>query len=205
MQLRLLKMEATDDADETELVLLSDGETAASCEPLTEIGLASCTFWDEDERDFSYVVDMLTCLGIRNAEQDRLLVACYLSEFPAGSDVYDILEKKYSKVIMWRQPERRLLFDVTNDALVDIITCLSHCGSQGLVNKCQLKWDKEGLAGEVWERVCRQRRETECFQEEKLMGVGWLDCEDVTDEIAGEIGSMLDEDLLEEVIADLLL
>ncbi|XP_010233471.1 uncharacterized protein LOC100837147 [Brachypodium distachyon] len=206
MQLRLLKMDAADNADETELALSSGDDTAASCELVNESGLPSCTFWDEDGRDFSYVDDMLACLGIQSAEQVLLLNARYLSGSPACSDVYDHLEKKYSKLILWPQSERRLLFDLTNAILVDMITCLTHCGGKGLVKKRELsmKWDKEGLVQEVWERVCRQRRETECFQEERLMGVGWLDCEDVTDEIAGDIGSMVGEDLLEEAIADLI-
>ncbi|KAM0835100.1 hypothetical protein ACQ4PT_063160 [Festuca glaucescens] len=205
MQLRLLKMEAAGDADETELALFSDDETAASCELANESAPTSCTFWDEDEWDFSYVVDMLNCLGIQSAEQDLLLDARCLLRSPACRDVYDNLEKKYSKLILWPQSERRLLFDLTNDVLVDIITCLTQCGSQGLMRRCQLsmKWDKEEFVQEVWERVCRHRRETECFQEEKLMGVGWLDCEDVTEQIVADFGGMVCEDLLEEAIADL--
>ena len=204
MQLRLLKMEATDNTDETELALFSEDEAATSCELVNESGPTSCTFLDENERDFSYVVDMLTCLGIQSAEQDLLLGARCLLRSPACSDVYANLEKKYRKLILWPQSERRLLFDLTSDILVDIITCLTQCGSQGLMKKCQLsmKWDREEFVQEVWERVCRQRRETECFQEEKLMGVGWLDCEDVTDEIAADVGSMLGDDLLEEAIAE---
>uniref|UniRef100_A0ACD5WT17 Uncharacterized protein n=1 Tax=Avena sativa TaxID=4498 RepID=A0ACD5WT17_AVESA len=204
MQLRLLKMEAADNADETDLALFSDDETAASCELVDESLPTSCTFWDEAERDFSYVVDMLTCLGIQSAEQDLLLGASCLLRSPACSDVYDNLEKKYRKLILWPQPERRLLFDLTSDILVDIITCLTQCSGEGLMKKCQLsmKWDKERLVEEVWERVCRQRRETECFQEEKLMGVAWLECEDVTEQIAADVGTMLCEDILEDAIAD---
>ncbi|XP_062188687.1 uncharacterized protein LOC133891972 isoform X2 [Phragmites australis] len=205
MQLRLLKMEATDDADGTELISSSDDEISDSCKPLSETGQASDTFWDADERDVSYVLDMLTCLGIQSDEQDFLLNACYSWECPAGGAIYESLEKKYSRLILWPQSERRLLFDLTNDALMDVIACLTHCGSQWMLKKWQSKWDKEGVLEEVWGRVCRQRREAECFQEERLMGVGWLDCEDVTNQIVGEIGSMLDEDLLEEVIDDLLL
>jgi hypothetical protein len=205
MQLRLLKMEAAGDEDETELALFSDDETAASCELVNESAPTSCTFWDEDERDFSYVVDMLTCLGIQNVGQDLLLDVRYLLRSPACSDVYGDLEKKYSKLILWPQSERRLLFDLTNDIIVYIVTCLTQCGSQGLLRKCQssMKWDKEEFVQEVWERVCRQRRETECFQEEKLMGVGWLYCEDVTEQIVADFGNMLCEDLLEEAVADM--
>ncbi|WVZ67187.1 hypothetical protein U9M48_016304 [Paspalum notatum var. saurae] len=204
MQLRLLKMEATDNADETELALSSDDGISASCKPYKDAGQISDTFWDVDERDFAYVLDMLTCLGIQSDEKDFLLNFCYLWEYPAGSDLYDSLEKKYMKLISWPQAERRLLFDLTNDALMGVVTSLTHSGSQGMPKKWQSKWDKEGILDEVWGRVCRQRREAECFQEERLMGVGWLDCEDVMWQIAGELGSMLGEDILGGVIADML-
>ncbi|KAM3372461.1 hypothetical protein ACQJBY_019377 [Aegilops geniculata] len=210
MQLRLLKMEATDDADDTDLALFSDDETAGSCELANESApTVSRAFRDEDERDFSYVADMLTFLANQSSEHDLLLGARYLSSgSPARDDAYDELERKYGELVLWARPERRLLFDLANDVLVDVVACLTQCGGQqGLAGKCRLgmEWDRESVAEEVWERVRRQRRETECFQEEKLMGVGWLDCEDVTDEIVEDIGSMLGEDLLEEAIADLYL
>ncbi|KAF6999211.1 hypothetical protein CFC21_015274 [Triticum aestivum] len=212
MQLRLLKMEATGDGDdETELALFSDDdETAASCELANESApTTSRAFRDEDERDFSYVSDMLTFLANQSSEHDLLLGARYLSSgSPARGDAYDEFERKYGELVPWARPERRLLFDLANDMLANVIACLTQCGGQqGLAGKCRLgmEWDRERIVEEVWERVRRQRRETECFQEEKLMGVGWLDCEDVTDEIVEDIGSMLGEDLLEEAIADLYL
>ncbi|RLN35989.1 hypothetical protein C2845_PM03G17270 [Panicum miliaceum] len=156
MQLRLLKIEATDNDDETELALSSDDGISTSCKPRNE----------------------------------------------AGSDVYGSLEKKYGKYILWPQSDRRLLFDLTNDALMGVVTSLTHSGMR---KKWQSrKRGKEGVLDHVWERVCQQRREAECFKEERLMGVGWLDCEDVTYQIVGELESMLGADLLEEV-AELLL
>jgi hypothetical protein len=35
------------------------------------------------------------------------------------------------------------------------------------------------------------------------MGVGWLYCEDVTEQIVADFGNMLCEDLLEEAVADM--
>lgn len=205
MQLQLLRIEATNNDDET--ALWSDNGISASCKPHNEAGQMSNTFWDADERDFAYVLDILTCMGIQSNEQEFLLDACYLWEYPApaSSDVYESLEKKYGKYIRWPQSDRRLLFDLTNDALmgvVTVVTCLEHSGMR---KKRQSKRrGKDSVLDHVWERVCRQRQEAECFQEERLMGVEWLDCEDATYQIAGELESMLGADLLEEV-AELLL
>ncbi|XP_044330143.1 uncharacterized protein [Triticum aestivum] len=134
MQLRLLKMEATGNADdETDLALFSDDdETAASCELANEgVPTVSRTFRDEDERDFSYVADMLTFLANQSSEHDLLLGVRYLSPgSPARGDAYDELERKYGELVPWARPERRLLFDLAKDVLVDVVACLTQCGGQ---------------------------------------------------------------------------
>ena len=94
MQLQLLKSETTDDADDTDHLTASDDEVASADEPLAEMEILPHAFVDEEERDFSYVLDMLTLLGIDGAFQDGMLdVGCF-SEYPAGPDIYDILESK---------------------------------------------------------------------------------------------------------------
>jgi len=121
MQLQLLKRETTNSGDGTELFILGDDKVA--CQPLPEIE-ESQVFRDEEERDFSYVLDMLTGLGIHTANQDDLLENCYLLECPGGPDLYDELENKYSCLILWPPAERKLLFDITSAVLQDIITSL---------------------------------------------------------------------------------
>ena len=203
MQLQLLRIEATNNDDET--ALWSDNGISASCKPHNEAGQMSNTFWDADERDFAYVLDILTCMGIQSNEQEFLLDACYLWEYPApaSSDVYESLQKKYGKYILWPQSDRRLLFDLTNDALMGVVSCLTYSGMRRKWQS-KIRGKEEGVLDHLWERVCRQRQEAECFQGERLMGVEWLDCEDATYQIAGELESMLGADLLEEV-AELLL
>ena len=65
MQLQLLRIEATNNDDET--TLWSDNGISASCKPHNEAGQMSDTFWDADERDFAYVRDILTglCLVLK--------------------------------------------------------------------------------------------------------------------------------------------
>ncbi|RCV45374.1 hypothetical protein SETIT_9G448700v2 [Setaria italica] len=201
MQLRLLKRETTDGGDDTELFILSDNETA--CQPLPEME-ESHAFRDEEEGDFSYVLDMLTGLGIHAANQDELLENCYLLECPAGADLYDELENKYSSLILWPPAERKLLFDITSAVLRDIITSLMQSCSKGLLRMCLPGWDHEEFAEMVWQRVVQLRQEMVFNQESLLLSVEWASSEDGAYLVGSDIGCILQEDLLEEIIADFL-
>ncbi|CAL4922064.1 unnamed protein product [Urochloa decumbens] len=202
MQLRLLKRETTDSADDTELFILSDDE--AACQPLPEMD-ESHAFRDEEERDFCYVLDMLTGLGIHTANQDELLENCYLLECPAGPDLYDELENKYSSLILWPPAERKLLFDITSAVLGDIITSLMQSCSKGLLRMCLPRWEPEEFAEMVWQRVVQLRQEMVFDQEGLLLlSVEWASSEDGAYLVGSDIGSILQEDLLEEIVADFL-
>ncbi|OEL12836.1 hypothetical protein BAE44_0026144 [Dichanthelium oligosanthes] len=201
MQLRLLKRETTDRGDDTELFILSDDETA--CQPFPEME-ESQAFRDEEERDFSYVLDMLTGLGIHTANQDELLENCYLLECPACPDLYDELENKYSSLILWPPAERKLLFNITSAVLGDIITSLMQSCSKGLLRMCSPGWDQDEFAEMVWQRVVQLRQEMEFNQESLLLSVEWAGSEDGAYLVGSDIGSILQEDLLEEIVADFL-
>lgn len=132
--------------------------------------ILSDTFWDADEKDFAYVLH-ITCMCIQSDEQNFLLNACYLWEYPAGSDVYDSLEKKYRKLILWPLYERRLIFD-TNDALMSVVSSLMHCGWQGMPT--------------TW-RMCGGRASLQRLEAGKVYGcsrVVGMDCEHVMYQIA---------------------
>uniref|UniRef100_J3LMK1 DUF4378 domain-containing protein n=2 Tax=Oryza brachyantha TaxID=4533 RepID=J3LMK1_ORYBR len=202
MQLRLLKMEATDSADDTELILSDDELTSASQPPPDKE--ISHAFRDEEERDFSYVLDMLIVLGINAANRDQLLDVCYLAECPAGPDVFDILENKYNSLILWPSPERKLLFDLANDVITDIITSLMQRSSKGLSWSWSTRLDQEGFVEVVWQRVIELRQEMEYAHEGLFMDLGWVGSEDGIDLIASEVGRMLHEDLLQETISGFL-
>lgn len=199
MQLRLLKRETTDTGDDTELFILSDDEIARHS--LHEMG-ESHAFRNMEERDFSYVLDMLMALGIHVSNEDVLLDNCYLLECPAGLELYDDLEKTYSSLILWPQHERKLLFDITNAVLGDMITAIMNSCSKGLMVRCSPRWNQERFAELVWQRVVQVRQEIEFNQEALLLSVEWVGSEDGTYLVGCDIGSMLQDDLLEEIVAD---
>ncbi|KAL6649696.1 hypothetical protein ACP70R_013920 [Stipagrostis hirtigluma subsp. patula] len=200
MQLRLLKRETTDSGDDTELFILSDDEMAY--QPPFDME-NSHAFRDDGERDFSYVLDMLTVLGIRASNQDELLDHWYLIECPPSFDLYDKLEKKYSGLILWPEPERKLLFDITNAVLADIISSVMQCGSKGLLRRLP-RWDQEGFVEMVWQRVVQLREEMEFNQQGMFLDVEWVGSEDGSYLVRSDISGILQDDLLDEIIADFL-
>ncbi|XP_044981975.1 uncharacterized protein LOC123448980 [Hordeum vulgare subsp. vulgare] len=205
MQLQLLKTETTDDGDEdNDHLKTSDDEVASTDEPLAEMEIANA-FMDEEERDFSYVLDMLTLLGIDGAFQDGLLDVRCFSEYPAGPDIYDILENKYSSLILWPASERMLLFELTNTVIADLIASLVHHGSKGLLRRFSSRWDQDGFVVDVWQRVFELRQETDGYQGDPLMmDFERQGSEDSIDLVGGEMERMLLKDLVEETIAEFL-
>ncbi|XP_024313901.1 uncharacterized protein LOC100846538 isoform X2 [Brachypodium distachyon] len=203
VQLQLLKMDTTDNADGTNVFIVSDDENTFASQPLPEMEI-SHAFRDDEERDFSYVLDMLILLGINAADQDVLLDTCYFSECPASPDLYDILEDKYNNLILWPSSERKLLFDLTNAVIADVMTSLVHHGAKRLLQGFSSIWDQEGFVVDVWQRVVQLRQEMDRAQEDLSVHIEWLGSEDGIDLVGSEIGRMLHEDLLEETIAEFL-
>ncbi|KAM0930764.1 hypothetical protein ACQ4PT_000691 [Festuca glaucescens] len=204
MQLQLLKTETTEDADATDHLIASDDEDASTNQPLPEMEI-SHAFMDEEERDFSYVLDMLTLLGIDAAYQDGQLDMYCFSEQPAGPDLFEILENKYSGLILWQRSERMLLFDLTNAVIAEVMTSLVHHGSKGLLRRFSSRWDQEGFVEYVWQGVFQLRQEMDCNQVDPLMmDLERHGSEDGIDLVGREIGTMVLESLVEETIAEFL-
>ncbi|WVZ56494.1 hypothetical protein U9M48_007013 [Paspalum notatum var. saurae] len=197
MQLRLLK-ETTDPGYGSEFFIPSDEETG--CQPHPEMEEFHA-FRDMEERDFCYVLDMLTGLGIDARNEDELLDNCYLLEYSAGLDLYDELEKKYSSLILWPQHERKLLFDITSAVLRDIITSVMNSCSKGLWSH---GWDQDEFSEMVWQRVVQLRQGMELNQDSLLSSIEWVGSEDGTYLVGSDVGGMLQEDIIEEIIADFL-
>lgn len=200
LQIQRLK-ETADPGDGTGIFILSDDETAR--QPLPELEEFHA-FRDMEERDFSYVLDMLTGLGIHAPNEDELLDNCYLLEYPAGLDLYDALEKKYSSLILWPQHERKLLFDITSAVLGDIISSIMKSCSKGLMRRCSRRWDQDEFAEMVWERVVQLQQDIELNQESLFSSVEWVGSEDGNYLVGTDIGNLLEEDLLDEIIIDFL-
>jgi hypothetical protein len=65
-------------------------------------------FEDEEERDFSYLLDILIASGIHGTAEDQLYKVCQSLNCPAGYDVFEKLEKKYTKIFQWSKSNMKL-------------------------------------------------------------------------------------------------
>ncbi|WVZ61063.1 hypothetical protein U9M48_010991 [Paspalum notatum var. saurae] len=165
-------------------------------------------FEDEEERDFSYLLDILIASGIHGTAEDQLYKVCQSLDCPAGSDVYEKLEKKYTKVARWSRSDRKLLFDMFNTILSQILApCL---GMQPWVNTSRNLsplWGSEGLLEKVLQVLAQRREElapSDTKPEMKGFDQKWPDLADHIDRTGRDIEKMIKEDLLEELVLDLL-
>ncbi|XP_072985636.1 uncharacterized protein [Typha latifolia] len=204
MQLRLLKQESTDTcAEETELFILSDEDNEEDVRSLPPMGEILPAFRDEEDRDFSYLLDMLIDLGVPGANQDVLFDACYSQECPVSPEVFDKLEKKYCKLFLWSRSDRKLLFDLINSTLVDFMASCMDLQPCMMPKRWQPKWQREDFVEEVWQMVVKRRRELRCSLE-GVLEVKWSDLRCCIDTIGIEIEEILHDDLLEELVLDLI-
>lgn len=75
----------------------------------------------EESRDFSYLVDVLDEAGISCENWDEWHPRWHAKELPMDLSVFEALEKKYGKQTSWHKSERRLLFDLINSGLTEIL------------------------------------------------------------------------------------
>ncbi|XP_008794407.2 uncharacterized protein LOC103710467 [Phoenix dactylifera] len=205
MQLRLLKLESANTYAEEPEVLMSDEDTAACCNSPLPKGSILQAFRDDDDRDFSYLLDMLIESVVHGVNQGRLSDAFYSPDFPVGPGVFDKLEKKYNALALWSRSERKLLFDFINSILVDLVAPCMDLHPWLVSNRCKPMWDREVLVERVWRMVARKRKEIASNQEELVAEPRWLDTEENVDTIGRELEKMLTEDLLDELVSDFIL
>ncbi|XP_017698157.2 uncharacterized protein LOC103706730 isoform X1 [Phoenix dactylifera] len=203
LQLQLLKLESADTyAEEPEVLILSDEDTGACCHSPLLKGSVLQAFRDDDDRDFSYLLDVLSESGVHGINQDRIFDAFYSPNSPVGPGVFDKLEKKYCVLVLWSRSERKLLFDLINIILVDLVAPCMDLHPWLVSKRCQPMWNHEGLAEGVWQMVVRQRKELAGNLEEVVLEQRWFSTEEYADMIGREIEKILNEDLLEELVAD---
>ncbi|KAJ4793012.1 hypothetical protein LUZ62_044258 [Rhynchospora pubera] len=201
MQLNLLKMDST--GEQGDVFLLSDEEDdnpeQTDCR---EYANRDYHFRDEEERDFSYLLDMLTGLGGHASTQDELLSLCYSLDFPVGPSIFIRLEKKYGHLVLWPKSERKMLFDLINSILSEIIGTWIEKGKMFI--SLRPRWERDWFVDELWGRVVKRRKEIECSGEERFLEARWSGIEEKgVDLVAKEIESILHEDLLCELVTEL--
>ncbi|CAN6286368.1 unnamed protein product [Urochloa humidicola] len=165
-------------------------------------------FEDDEERDFSYLLDILIASGIHGTAEDQLYKVCQSLDCPAGYDVFEKLENKYTKVVKWSRPERKFLFDMVNTVLSQILApCLNMQPWVSTARNLAPLWGSEGLLEKVLQVLAQRREElapSKVKPEKKGFDQKWLDLTDCIDRAGRDIEKMIKDDLLEELVLELL-
>lgn len=206
IQLQLLKLESEDiDISESGALVLGNDDTGGvHRSPIEELRGMLEELKDEEDREFSYLVDVLIDSGIGCANWDRVFDACYMPEYPVCPDVFEKLERKYGIIVEWSSSERKLLFDLINVVLTEI---LAPCMDLHPWVKSKKKFGpmcaRERLVEEAWLMIARLRKKLSRGKpEDKVLDTMWFDIEDDIDLIGREIEGLIKEELLQELVTD---
>ncbi|XP_058099016.1 uncharacterized protein LOC131243574 isoform X2 [Magnolia sinica] len=203
MQLQLLKLESVEETSlqASEIIILSDNDNGEGYTGLPgDKGEFSEMSRDEENRDFSFLLDMLIYSGFHGADHEMHFQTWYSPVFPLGPDVFEKLEEKYGKQEAWPRSERRLLFDRINSALVEIVRQVRDLlpWVKPKSRRMRFAWGGEALAGEVWQLLVRCEKGGRGDFPVPL--VGWSELGDEVDRIGREIERLLMDELLGEFV-----
>jgi hypothetical protein len=146
---------------------------------------------------------MLICSGIIVTEWQLTCNSWYLPGCPVGAHVFDRLERKYNRIVTWAMPERRLLFDLVNLILSEVLApCVDVHPWVQSSRYCVHLWGPEGPVEKVWQAIVRQGED--CVPDEMVLDTNWLELGNDINMVGKQIARMLLADLLEEDIVDFL-
>lgn len=208
MQLQHLKWDLAATCTEEGQILLPSDEycTEDDCVLLPLVDLHKVRFRDIDNRDFTYLLDIFLESGTKSIHDNKLLKEHCLFGFALDQSVFVNLEKKYGGISSWSGSERRLLFDLVNYSLADLVTSYSNVRPGITISKLRLPtYDSESIVEAVWQMVVKQRKELQFSQEKEILVPAWSGWKYNVDAVAIDIEEMLNADLLHELVSELLL
>ncbi|CAD5197181.1 unnamed protein product [Musa acuminata subsp. malaccensis] len=191
-------------AEASEVITLSNEDDSEDCQSIQQNSYLEEEFMDEEERDYTYLLDILIVSGVHSAKQGKLCNACYSPEHPVKPTLFEKLERKYSKLVAWSHSERRLMFDLTNSTLAEILApCMDRHPWVNSTRRIAPMWGSEGLVEKTWQMLVEKRMELSGGNaEDKVLDIKWLDLGDDIDEVGVEIERTLKEELLEELVVE---
>ncbi|XP_066363356.1 uncharacterized protein [Miscanthus floridulus] len=190
-QLKMLKMEDQDDiCEDYSGTLSSDEFDNMNISTYRAMEERLSMFTNEEDRDFSYVQDMLASVCD---------LPDHLEDWQVSSDVFLCLENKFNKLVLWSKSDRKLLFDLVNSILADM-TIPDNGLHAKIMMKCWSEIDHGQLAENVWQMVQKQSNNGHFFLED----VQPLPLDDRSElELVGmNIARMIHDDIIRDCIIE---
>ncbi|MBA0808942.1 hypothetical protein Gohar_024641 [Gossypium harknessii] len=210
-QLKFLKPEPLKGYSEgSGMVVSTDDDNDKGIESLKDCEVidddSARLFRVEENRDFSYLVDVLTEEGFRGRNQDICSDQWQFPEIQIGPSVFDKLERKYGEQISWNRSARRLLFDRINSGLIELFRpCFGEpMWAKPVARRLSHRQNLKEIEEQLYKLLVSHEKEAIKNSSEKLFGKddGWLFlgydveviCKDIVnlfiDELAAEIVSL---------------
>lgn len=157
-----------------------------------------------ENRDFSYVVDVLSELGFPTLNLEIESDAWCCQGYALNPLVFDSLEKKYGKQTFWERSERKLLFDRMDLGLMEIARSLDPINTQRkpLSKRFGSMQNQELVEEELWALLVKQEEESKRASCTKVCGgeMEWLEIETYACLIVKEVESLILDELVEEFV-----
>lgn len=159
-----------------------------------------------ENRDFSYLIDVLSESGFPTLNMERESEAWRSQGYVLNPLVFDSLEKKYGKQTFWERAERKLLFDRMNSGLMEIARSLDPINirrRKTLAKRFFPAQNQEFIEEELWALLVKQEEESKRQSSNKVCGgeMEWLEVEAYTYLVVKEIESLLLDELVEEFVS----
>ncbi|KAF8397556.1 hypothetical protein HHK36_016475 [Tetracentron sinense] len=207
IQLQLLKLESSEAYTEgLGMIVSSDEDTGEG-----SIGLPAekeelmGVFRAKENRDLSYLFDVLVDSGFHGANLENALATWYSLECPVSLLVFETLEKKYGEQISWTRSARKLLFDRINSGLMEILRlCMDpHPWVKPERKKISPRQCTEALEEELWNLLDSRGKEASEGSSEKVVirEMKWLELGDEIDVIGREIERLLTDEVISEAVS----
>ncbi|KAJ7971325.1 Phosphatidylinositol N-acetyglucosaminlytransferase subunit P-related [Quillaja saponaria] len=159
---------------------------------------------EEESRDFSYLVEVLTESGFYSGSLHTDFSTWYSTECPISPSVFEILEKKFGEQTFWKRSDRRLLFDRINLGLMEILQSCMGIPSWDMPVSRRLnpKLSHDMIEEDLWTLLVVQERESIKDSAENIFGrdVRWSELGDDIDVNVKETVKLLIDELVAEIV-----
>lgn len=205
MQLAFLKSEYSDTYSEGSGVVSSDDDTnEGSASNYRENEDLMRLFRVEESRDFSYLVDVLSEIGLYDRHSTMDFGTWHSPEWPVSLSVFETLEKKFGDQMAWKRSDRRLLFDRIDAGLMEILQpCMGvPAWTKPVSRRIRSRAGQDMIEEDLWVLLVSKEKETRNVLAEKVLGSEMeLDLGDDIDSIGTEIERFLFDELLTEFVS----
>ncbi|KAJ3683984.1 hypothetical protein LUZ61_013148 [Rhynchospora tenuis] len=158
---------------------------------------------DQEEREFSYLLDMLIQSGIHGVCSGTLQKGYHSHNYPVDPRLFDRLERRYGHMSTWSKYDRRLLFDLVNSVLATVLAPYLDSHPWVRCNRPVVSaWGPEGMVERVWLVLSREREKIRSGEvEDQLLDFNLVEnLGDDINVIGKQIERMLTDQILEETV-----